>query len=247
MLPAALALLPVETTKDLNGNGISAHDVCLQFEKSAPPDNVVLIHARILGYMIIHSPSSAARHEVVKDHAKMSQPGQTFINYFIRPFKKPNRTPDSSDPPSPPPSDEPGIQEALKAHKEAKDLALVRDGFRPWQYEVLEVLKYGFGYDVEPLHGAKVHSLYNVMAMERNAYQSFNRLEIWFEKTKVTNCYKLRCVYALHPWPTEVTFTTPDNENLPTPSEPCMQLVPRKWKLGGGIDRRPLQSDGIEF
>ncbi|KAK0434466.1 hypothetical protein EV421DRAFT_1892740 [Armillaria borealis] len=188
------------------------------------------------------------------------------------------RTPDSSDPPSPQLLDKLGhrIQEALETHKEAKDLALVRDGFRcvvtgiydrttlsevsaspdeirealhtecahvvpestyfhvsdqdpsntklDYAASVLEVSKC-FGYDVEQLNGAKVHSLYNVMTMEANVHESFKRLGIWFEKTgritlilylaKVTNCYKLRCIYALHLWPTEVTFTTPDNENLP--------------------------------
>ncbi|PBK84071.1 hypothetical protein ARMGADRAFT_1037431 [Armillaria gallica] len=115
MLPAALALSPVEATNGLHEKSISAYNL-------TPTDSVVLIHVlRILGYMIIHSPSSAERHQVVK---KLSQLGQTFV-------PKSNRTPDfqilrhpSSDEPGP------GIQEALKAHKEAKDLALVRDGFR---------------------------------------------------------------------------------------------------------------------
>ncbi|PBK61816.1 hypothetical protein ARMSODRAFT_1089485 [Armillaria solidipes] len=252
----------------LNDNDTSAYNVYLEFDKSAPADSVPLIHASILGYLIIHS-SGNARHKVVKvihscaqDHAKLFQLVQTFINYFIRPCNQEIqwRTPDSSDPPSPQLLDKlgHGIQEALETHKEAKDLALVRDGFRcvvtriydrttvsevsasPDEFRealyttratrssttasMLEVLKYGFGYDVEQLRGAKLHSLYNVMTMERNAYESFNRLEIWFEKKKVANCYKLRCIYSLYLWQTEVTFTTPDNENLSVLSQTLLAL-----------------------
>ncbi|SJL14497.1 uncharacterized protein ARMOST_17957 [Armillaria ostoyae] len=97
MLPAALALPPVETTNGLNENDITAYNVCLEFEKSAQADSVALIHARILGYLIIHSPSGNARHKVVKvmhscaqDHAKLFQLGQAFMYHFIRPFKKSN-------------------------------------------------------------------------------------------------------------------------------------------------------------
>jgi hypothetical protein len=47
---------------------------------------------------------------------------------------------------------------------------------------VLAVLK-RFGYDVESINGEKVHSLYNVMTMERNVHDMFDRLELWFEET----------------------------------------------------------------
>lgn len=47
---------------------------------------------------------------------------------------------------------------------------------------VLAVLK-RFGYDVESLNGAKVHSLFNIMTMEHNVHDSFDRLELWFERT----------------------------------------------------------------
>lgn len=39
------------------------------------------------------------------------------------------------------------------------------------------------GYDVNQLNGAKVHSLYNVMTMQSDVHDWFDRLEIWFEKT----------------------------------------------------------------
>jgi hypothetical protein len=48
--------------------------------------------ARILGYLIIYSPSDAARKEVVKlihscnnDYASLSELGSMFLDYFIRP------------------------------------------------------------------------------------------------------------------------------------------------------------------
>lgn len=47
---------------------------------------------------------------------------------------------------------------------------------------MLAVLK-RFGYDVESLNGPKVHSLYNVMTMERNVHDWFDRLDMWFEET----------------------------------------------------------------
>jgi hypothetical protein len=47
---------------------------------------------------------------------------------------------------------------------------------------VLAVLE-RFGYDVENLNGLKLHSLFNVMTMEINACDLFDRLEIWLEAT----------------------------------------------------------------
>ena len=46
----------------------------------------------------------------------------------------------------------------------------------------LAVLKH-FGYDAEKLDGEKVHSLFNVMTMQRDVYHWFDRLELWFEAT----------------------------------------------------------------
>lgn len=56
---------------------------------------------------------------------------------------------------------------------------------------VLAVLK-RFGYDIENLNGPKVHSLYNVMTMEKNVHDYFDRLEIWFEATVRATCTNLR-------------------------------------------------------
>ena len=47
---------------------------------------------------------------------------------------------------------------------------------------VLAVLR-RFGYDVENLNGPKVHSLFNVMTMQKDAHEWFDRLYLWFEAT----------------------------------------------------------------
>ena len=40
-----------------------------------------------------------------------------------------------------------------------------------------------FGYDVKKLNGPDVHSLFNVMTMEKNVHDWFDRLDMWFEST----------------------------------------------------------------
>lgn len=71
-----------------------AYHVCQYFEERAMADNNVhdVMHARILGYLIIHSPSLTARGEVVKlihscnnNRAIISALASTFLDYFIRP------------------------------------------------------------------------------------------------------------------------------------------------------------------
>ena len=47
---------------------------------------------------------------------------------------------------------------------------------------MLTVLKF-FGYNVDDMNGENVHSLFNVMTMQYDAHNSFDRLEMWFEKT----------------------------------------------------------------
>jgi hypothetical protein len=47
---------------------------------------------------------------------------------------------------------------------------------------VLAVL-YRFGYNFDNLNGPKVHSLFNVMTLDRNVHDWFDRLQVWFEKT----------------------------------------------------------------
>ncbi|KAK0207733.1 hypothetical protein IW262DRAFT_1281698, partial [Armillaria fumosa] len=82
-----------------------------------------------------------------------------------------------------------------------------------------------FGYDIQKLNGDKVHSLFNVMTLEHNVHDLFDRLKIWFEKTDVTNCYNVRSFEPqFFESPTQVTFTTSDNEQLPVPSAALLAL-----------------------
>ena len=53
---------------------------------------------------------------------------------------------------------------------------------KAYSASVLAVLKH-FGYDVETLNGPEVHSLFNVMTMEKNAHDWFDRLYLWLEAT----------------------------------------------------------------
>jgi hypothetical protein len=71
---------------------------------------------------------------------------------------------------------------------------------------VLAVLQ-RFGYDVEKVNGPKVHSLYNVMTMQKDVHDWFDRLELWFESTGADNCYRVQTVRKSYQVPGEVTFT----------------------------------------
>jgi len=81
-----------------------------------------------------------------------------------------------------------------------------------------------FGYDVEKVNGPKVHSLYNVMTMDKNVHDWFDRLELWFESTGADNCYRVQTVRKSYQVPGEVTFTSPDPSVLPYPSQQLLAL-----------------------
>ncbi|KDQ49769.1 hypothetical protein JAAARDRAFT_142978 [Jaapia argillacea MUCL 33604] len=94
--------------------------------------------------------------------------------------------------------------------------------------DVLAVLK-SFGYDVDSLNGEKVHSLFNVMTLQWDVHDFFDRLGLWFEKTATPNCYKVRTadplfLYGLLSKMDKVTFTTPDPVKLPLPSPELLAL-----------------------
>ena len=81
----------------LDPNATSAYNVCLEFEEHAKHNGPSgdLMKARILGYLIIYSPSVTARHELVKvihscshDYASLSALGTTFLDYYIRPCEQ---------------------------------------------------------------------------------------------------------------------------------------------------------------
>jgi hypothetical protein len=60
-------LPPVEQTNIVNDepNVLGAYNVILDFEHNAKTNKDAL-HARILGYLILHAPSIHARHEMVR-------------------------------------------------------------------------------------------------------------------------------------------------------------------------------------
>ena len=75
----------------LNPEAARAYSVCQNFEQHTTND-ISAIHARILGYLIIHSPSDAAQKEVVKvihschnDYVSLSALGSMFLEYYICP------------------------------------------------------------------------------------------------------------------------------------------------------------------
>jgi hypothetical protein len=88
------ALPPIENLESvgLHPNVTSAYNVCVDFESWATTEQS-RIHARVLGYLIIHAPSVTAAHEVAKlihscahDFQTLSDLG-SFIEYFIRTCK----------------------------------------------------------------------------------------------------------------------------------------------------------------
>lgn len=96
--PMGAALPPAsEASKrhGLDANATSAYNVCLDFEASAKDSPSDLIRARILGYLILYSPSTMAQHEFVKvihscgfKKESLSVLGTTFLDYYIRPCKQ---------------------------------------------------------------------------------------------------------------------------------------------------------------
>jgi hypothetical protein len=93
-MPAALPQASDATEcHHLDPSATSAYNVCLKFEENATANNIM--KARILGYLILYSPSTAAQHEVVKvihscgnDNASLSVLGTTFLDYFICPCEQ---------------------------------------------------------------------------------------------------------------------------------------------------------------
>ncbi|KAJ3837494.1 hypothetical protein F5878DRAFT_622249 [Lentinula raphanica] len=145
----------------LESNALGAYEICLAFEQRAIATNKYkdVMYARILGYLILHVPSDAARREMNSiihscsaslsresagsssvdgcDFEKLSELGETFLLFFIRSFKKfMGRTPASSDSPSRPSfnQDKARVQDLIDAaksnHEKAKIAALYRDGYK---------------------------------------------------------------------------------------------------------------------
>ncbi|KAN0138793.1 hypothetical protein V8E53_003181 [Lactarius tabidus] len=234
-MPVALHLDAAER-HHLDSNSTSAaYNACHDFEGHATNNGSLsdLMNARILGHLIIYSPSNAARHVLFNvilscnnDYASLSALGSTFLDYYIYPC------------------------EQFATH--------IRDGFRcvfSRKYDlrvrsvaylpvtVEEVLEAGGGEHTDCVHIApdstyftmtanspdkedysasvlavlprfgKVHSLFNMMTMDKSAHDLFDRLEIWFERTFTD--------YLVAP--DQVMLTTPDPLAL---HATCAQVAP---------------------
>ncbi|KAG9309699.1 hypothetical protein JVU11DRAFT_10375 [Chiua virens] len=95
---------------------------------------------------------------------------------------------------------------------------------KDYSASVLAVMQ-RFGYDVEKVNGAKVHSLYNVMTMQKDVHDWFDRLEMWFESTEVVNRYRIRTLWPEFKTPrAEVMFTSPNSVIYPVPSPQLLAL-----------------------
>ncbi|CAL1697742.1 unnamed protein product [Somion occarium] len=90
---------------------------------------------------------------------------------------------------------------------------------------VLAVLKH-FGYDVDKLNGASVHSLFNMMTLAHDTHDLFDQLRLWLEATDTPNCYRVQVVDPMFIIPGRqlVTFSTHDTEHLPLPSADLLAL-----------------------
>src|SRR6266851_3510797 len=72
---------------------------------------------------------------------------------------------------------------------------------------MLAVLKH-FGYDVENLNGPKVHSLCNVVTMQYDAHDMFDRLHLWFEATVSVTGNMTLCLFYAN-WPPSFSGSRP--------------------------------------
>ncbi|KDQ49734.1 hypothetical protein JAAARDRAFT_212033 [Jaapia argillacea MUCL 33604] len=111
------------------------------------------------------------------------------------------------------------LNRAVKSHEDSE---------KDYSAAVLAVLRQ-FGYDIDNLNGEKVHSLCNVITMEANVHDYFDRLGLWFEPTATPNSYKIRTadplsLYIYLSGIDQITFTTPDPIKLPLPSPSLLAL-----------------------
>jgi hypothetical protein len=93
-MPALPSARDITSKLDHQPNALSAYNVCLAFEKEATTEQSRL-HARILGYLVLHAPSLNALAEIVKvihtcaqDHNTLSELGELFGS-FVHHQEKP--------------------------------------------------------------------------------------------------------------------------------------------------------------
>ncbi|KAH9482082.1 hypothetical protein JR316_0004177 [Psilocybe cubensis] len=145
--------LPPEVPRRLRhlAHVVSAYNACLRLEASiqqAINDNSEdvgkkMIYARILGYLIHYVPTDQGLKTIVdeiascKDDTACLQLGRMYFDHYIRAFKaKKGRTPTPSSHASRPSFDtiqdmiKDTLVEAPQSHRQAKQLALIRDGYR---------------------------------------------------------------------------------------------------------------------
>ncbi|KAJ8455917.1 hypothetical protein ONZ45_g18838 [Pleurotus djamor] len=98
-------------------------------------------------------------------------------------------------------------------------------GERDYVAVVLAVMKC-WGYDVDKLNGANVHSLTNVITQINNVQDRFDELNLWLEATDTPNQYLIQVSHPGYcpPGRSLVTFTTPDPVHLPLPSADLIAL-----------------------
>ncbi|XP_006458873.1 hypothetical protein AGABI2DRAFT_191014 [Agaricus bisporus var. bisporus H97] len=97
---------------------------------------------------------------------------------------------------------------------------------RDYSVSILAVLK-RFGYDTSTFSGEKVHSLTNVITMQKDIHDVFDRLELYFEATATQNHYQVKSfsAYPINAYQRDsVTFSTKYPESLPIPSPELLAL-----------------------
>ncbi|KAI0364578.1 hypothetical protein BV20DRAFT_1057144 [Pilatotrama ljubarskyi] len=121
--------------------------VVLPAEQAALNAAHQLIHARVVGYLLLYAPSSHARRTLESEvalcqttrdpHPALFEIGAKYVRHLIVLFRESRgRTPTPSDDPSQPASDPPGqdllsdLQRVPRDHSSAKALALRRDAYR---------------------------------------------------------------------------------------------------------------------
>ncbi|KAF4568099.1 hypothetical protein EYR36_010107 [Pleurotus pulmonarius] len=89
------APLPTSLNEKINvEHSRRAYDLCLKLEKSTAEAKTVM-HARVLGYLILYAPNDAAEAEVAKtiiscaaNREELNQLGELFVNWFINTLRK---------------------------------------------------------------------------------------------------------------------------------------------------------------
>ncbi|KAF7420780.1 hypothetical protein PC9H_011298 [Pleurotus ostreatus] len=216
------------------------------------------MHARVLGYLILHAPNHTAEAENAKsivscagNREKLDELGESFVKWFINICKhdttivrrSKGRTPTPSHPPSRPSFDRErevmasthfnvGVDEQgeptdkvhfiLVSLLPSPSLCLSEQACSI----DLSVLK-RFGYPVETLNGVGVHSLVNIMTLQADVHDLFDRLQLWLEATEIPHRYRIqssRRIGAIVRRREFVTFTTSDPHRFPLPSPELLAL-----------------------